>query len=216
MPFSSISTVLFDLDGTLVDSLPGIRASFKFVLNEYFQDQQICPDEILKHVGRPLEDLMLDLADGNQEKADFLIESYRNHNRKIIPTLPLFAGCVDLLEHLKQKGYQVGIVTSKNKISTMITLDTNQLHSYFEIVLTKDDTKQHKPSPVPLEVAMQRLNSTPEQTVYIGDSKFDMQSAKAAKCLDVAALWGAIDKEAIEKESPTVALHSLTDLKQCL
>jgi pyrophosphatase PpaX len=212
MTFAGRDTFLFDLDGTLIDSLPGIQTSFDYLLEKHFPDSGIASSTILKHVGLPLEGMMLNLANGDGAKASMLVEDYRDHNRQIIPTLPLFPGCIECLTMLRDRGYKVGLVTSKNRASTLISIHTHNLDQFLDLILTKDDTTEHKPLPGPLLQAMDTLKAPADKTVYVGDSIFDIQSAKAAGCLDVGALWGALEPKTLLAENPTVVLKSLAEI----
>lgn len=211
-----IKVVLFDLDGTLLNSLPGIKASFEHLFNHHTPPHLRPPENILSWVGRPLETVMLELSRQDETLAETLIKEYRRHNRQLIPTFKLFPKVEYLLNQLSESPYRLGIVTSKNRQSTMLSIKALQLDQIFDVIVTKDDTSQHKPNPGPLLFAMEKMGSHPEETVYVGDAVFDIKAAKAAKCLDIGALWGAHDKKSLLEANPTITIENVLDILSLL
>jgi pyrophosphatase PpaX len=140
---------------------------------------------------------------GDHTKVEIMVKDYREHNRALIDAMPLFPYCFEVVSELKRAGIKVGLVTSKNRHSTFKSLDLHGLTGLLDVVITKDDTEKHKPDPEPLIVATSLLGVHPSQTAYVGDSVYDIQCAKAAGCLDIAALWGAFDRELLLGAGPT-------------
>jgi pyrophosphatase PpaX len=212
MKFENCQTILFDLDGTVLNSLPGIEASFTYLIETHFPDSDIKMADVLRRVGRPLEELMLELASGDHALADELAKEYRRHNQALLPQLPLFPGALECFNRLRKRGCQLGIVTSKARDSTMISVKTHQLDSYFDLILTKDETTLHKPNPEPLLHAMRQLKAKPTTTAYIGDATFDILAAQAAKCFDVAAIWGSHDPDTLIALNPSYVVRTFAEL----
>ena len=181
--------VLFDLDGTVVDSggiiLASMRHAARTVLGREYSDQ-----ELLASVGGPgLEAQMAVLA---EDRVDELVRVYRAHNEPLHDTLEFCPGMADALTTLKQQGRRLGLVTAKRRVTVELAFARLPLADLFEIVVGGDETERHKPSPEPLELGLERLGVGPEGTAYVGDSPFDMQAARAARMASIGVTWGRI------------------------
>ncbi len=206
-----IEVVLFDLDGTLIDSIPKIIESFDFVRNKFPELQRISREALISHIGRPFLHLMEGLKI-SQELAHQIWLEYRVHNQNLIPSMPLFPGCLAALNILKSSELKMGIVTSKSRDSTLISIREHNLASFFPIIVAKEDTEIHKPQPEPLLHALTQFNVRAQNSVYVGDTIYDIQAAKAAGCLSAGALWGANHPELVISEEPTWVLKGFEDL----
>lgn len=178
---------LFDLDGTLVDTTELITRSFRHAYSEVLGELK--PDEVLMaNVGQPLMKQM-ELLSG--DKAQELYDTYRvfNHARhdEYIRTYP---GIDELLAELKSRGAKLAVVTSKSRSTMEMAFRSIPIDHYFDTLIATDDTDNHKPHPQPLLLAMRRLDLTPEECVYIGDSPFDIQAGQAAGMATAAVAWG--------------------------
>jgi pyrophosphatase PpaX len=181
--------VLFDLDGTVIDSggiiLASMRHAARTVLGREFSDQ-----ELLASVGGPgLEAQMAVLAD---DRVDDLVRVYRAHNEPLHDTLEFCPGMADVLATLKAEGRRLGLVTAKRRVTVELAFARLPLADLFEVVVGGDETVRHKPSPEPLELALERLGASPEDAAYVGDSPFDMQAARAAGMAAIGVTWGRI------------------------
>ncbi len=125
-----------------------------------------------------------------------------------------FAGIEHLLLQLKERGYKLGIVTSKTKEEMESEFAPFGLTHCFEVVVTASDTKRHKPAPDPLLEAMRQMDVTPDRVVYIGDAVYDLECAKASQVAFALAEWGAKDRSAFKEVE--YVLRSPSDLHQLL
>ena len=184
------SVVLFDLDGTLVDSADVILASFHYATERVLGCR--FPDEIiLAHVGGGnLEQQMARLAPPG--RVDELVRVYRSHNNSLYASLSCFDGVVGALEQLKREGRQLGVVSAKPRATVELALDGAALDAYFDVVVGSDETEKFKPDPEPLLLGLGRLGAAVEEAAYVGDSPFDMQAARAAGLYAVGVTWGRI------------------------
>ena len=182
--------VLFDLDGTLVDSAHAILASFHYTTERVLGCR--FPDEIiLAHVGGGnLEQQMARLAPPGQ--VDELVRVYRSHNNALYASLSCFDGVVGALEQLKREGRRLGVVSAKPRATVELALAGAALDSYFDVVVGSDETEKFKPDPEPLLLGLGRLDATVAEAAYVGDSPFDMQAARAAGLYAVGVTWGRI------------------------
>jgi pyrophosphatase PpaX len=181
--------VLFDLDGTVVDSggiiLASMRHATRTVLAREYTDA-----ELLAQVGGPgLEAQMLALAPDQVEE---LVRVYRAHNEPLHETLEAFPGIGDVLAQLREEGRRLGVVTAKRRATVEIAFAKLPLGHLFDTVVGGDETERHKPDPQPLLLGLERLGERPERAAYVGDSPYDMQAANAAGLYAVGVTWGAI------------------------
>ncbi|MDR2492020.1 MAG: HAD-IA family hydrolase [Coriobacteriales bacterium] len=184
--------LLFDLDGTLIDSEELILSSFRHATAQVLG--RTYPDEVMRDmIGIPLDYQMRKLS---EEGAAELLRVYREHNRTVHDQLVrAFDGVDKVMAALKQRGYRCAVVTSKLTYQAVHGLEMFDLVRYFEFVQGSDQTERHKPDPTPLLVAAEKMGIAPSQCVYVGDSPYDMQAARAAGMTAVAALWGMFSRE---------------------
>ncbi len=207
-------TVLFDLDGTLIDSGDLILASFRHatrtVLGRTFPD-----DVLMANVGGHGIRAQMLLFD--EERADDLVRVYREHNLGIYHDVRAFGGVEEVLTRLHREGRSLGVVTVKSRPTVDVTFDVLPLGGYFGTIVTGDDTERHKPEPDPLLLALERLGAPPSSAAYVGDSPFDIQAAKAAGMTAVAVAWGRIHpRERLEAEAPDVLVEEPAQLVDVL
>jgi pyrophosphatase PpaX len=117
---------------------------------------------------------------------------YREHNEALHDTLESCTGMEDVLATLHERGHRLGIVTAKRRLTVDLAFARLPIEQFFETVVGGDETELHKPHPAPLLLALERLGAAPEDAVYIGDSPFDMQAAKAAGLYAIGVSWGRI------------------------
>jgi pyrophosphatase PpaX len=202
--------VLFDLDGTVIDSGAIILASMRHAAKEVLGEEP--PDELLMAaVGGPgLEAQMQALA---PDRVEELVTVYRAHNEPLHEELTCCPGIEDLLVRLKDEGRRLGIVTAKRRATVELAFGVLPIEHLFEVVVGGDETARHKPEPEPLLLAAQRLNVDPSDCAYVGDSPFDIRAAKAAGMLSVAVTWGGIhDRAKLEAEQPDAIVDNAEDL----
>ena len=202
--------VLFDLDGTVIDSGAIILASMRHAAKEVLGKEP--PDELLMAaVGGPgLEAQMQALA---PDRVQELVTVYRAHNEPLHDQLACCAGIDDLLVRLKDEGRRLGLVTAKRRATVALAFDVLPLEHLFEAVVGGDETKRHKPDPEPLLLAAERLEVDPGDCAYVGDSPFDVRAAKAAGMFSVAVTWGGIhDRAKLEAEEPDASVDTAEDL----
>jgi pyrophosphatase PpaX len=203
--------VLFDLDGTLIDSGPIILASMQHAVRTVL-DREIAYEELAATVGG--QGLVAQMAELDPDRVDELIEVYREHNDPLHDTLEAFAGMVDVLPRLRADGRRLGIVTAKRHRTVALAFDRFPwLEEQFEVVIGHEDTARHKPDPDPVLEALKRLDATPDESAYVGDSPFDIRAAKAAGAFAVAVSWGGIHShERLLAEEPDGVVHAPEEL----
>jgi len=202
--------VLFDLDGTVVDSGAIILASMRHAAKEVLGIEP--PDEeLMAAVGGPgLEAQMHALA---PDRVEELVTVYRAHNEPLHSELVCCAGIDDVLVRLADEGRRLGIVTAKRRATVDLAFAQVPLGHLFETVVGGDETTRHKPHPAPLLLAAERLDVEPRDCAYVGDSPFDVRAAKAAGMYAVAVTWGGIHaREKLEPEEPDAIVDTPEEL----
>ena len=206
--------VLFDLDGTVVDSggiiLASMRHATREVLGRDFGDA-----ELMQAVGGPgLEAQMAVFA---PERVDELVRVYRDHNEPLHEELEACVGMEDVLLRLHAEGRRLGVVTAKRRATVELAFARVPLAHLFETIVGGDETEKHKPDPEPLLLAAERMHASPAETAYVGDSPFDIRAAKAAGMYAIAVTWGRIhDRERLEREEPDAIVERAEELLEQL
>jgi pyrophosphatase PpaX len=205
---ASTEVVLFDLDGTLIDTIELILSSARHATEEVLGEA--LPDDVLRHnIGVPLRAQFAEYA---PDHVDELLVAYREHNDAVHDELIReFPGTDSALEALSAAGYRMGVVTSKSAPVARRGLDFFGLEHYFEVLVGFEDTEIHKPEAAPIIEAARRMGVSSERCMYVGDSPHDMASGIAAGALTSAALWGPFPERVLEP-GPDFALDGLTDL----
>ena len=206
--------VLFDLDGTVVDSGAIILASMRHATREVLG---IEPEdsELMQAVGGPgLEAQMAAFA---PDRVEELVTVYRVHNEPLHEELEACEGMEDVIVHLHEDGVRVGVVTAKRRSTVDLAFLRLRVGHLFETVVGGDETERHKPDPEPLLLAARRLGVSPQDCAYVGDSPFDIRAAKAAPMYSVAVTWGRIhDREKLEAERPAAIVDTAEELYDAL
>lgn len=206
-----LATFLFDLDGTLIDSVDLILASYRHTMLTH---RGHAPDDDfwLPGLGTPLTSQFRLVADDEGE-IEAMVCTYRaynlaNHDARVCE----YPGVRDAVVHLAERGARLGIVTSKLRAGALRGLTLCRYDALFEIVVGSDDVAQHKPDPEPVLKALDLLGAAATSTVFVGDSPHDMAAGKAAGVMTAAALWGPFSRTTLEPLSPDFWLTSPADL----
>jgi pyrophosphatase PpaX len=206
--------VLFDLDGTVVDSgaiiLASLRHATQTVLGETIPDERL----LATVGGSGLASQMRDFA---PDRVEELVRVYSEHNAPLHAELAACDGMLDLLGDLKAEGRKLGIVTAKRRKTVQLAFDTLPLERLFDVVVAGDETERHKPHPEPLLRALAQLDARASTAAYVGDSPFDIQAAKAGGLTAIAATWGRIhDRDRLEQEEPDHIVETPEELRGVL
>jgi pyrophosphatase PpaX len=206
--------VLFDLDGTVVDSGPIILASMRHATREVL-GRDFGDAELMQAVGGPgLEAQMAVFA---PERVAELVRVYRAHNEPLHDELEACIGMEEVLLCLRADGHRLGIVTAKRRSTVELAFAQVPVAHLFETVVGGDETERHKPDPEPLLLAAERMQADPAETAYVGDSPFDIRAAKAAGMHAVAVTWGRIhDRERLAREEPDAIVDAPKELLEHL
>ncbi len=205
--------VLFDLDGTLIDSTELILSSYRHTMRTHL-GRQLPDADWLSTMGRPLRVQLRDFA---RDEADVhaMLETYTTHNDEHHDaSVAAFPGVEAVLRALVEAGYTLGIATSKRREFALRGLRVSGLPvEWFGAIVTADDVGRPKPDPEPLLIALSELGRESAGTaMYVGDSPFDMASGRAAGMTTVAVAWGPHDEESLARHSPDFTLEKPSEL----
>ncbi len=210
MPRTSPIAVLFDLDGTLVDTIPFILAAVRHAFEGY--GRRPTDAEWISGIGTPLRAQLASFA-RRPEDVQALFDRYRgywieHHDRET----RCFPGALEAVQALSRAGHPLGIVTAKIEEGAYRTLRHTGLAPFVQAVVGADSCANAKPHPEPVLLALSRLGHPPSEAVLIGDSPHDVAAAKAAGAIAVAALWGACGREALAAAGADHLLASVSEV----
>ncbi|REJ10159.1 pyrophosphatase PpaX [Halobacillus trueperi] len=205
----SIRTILFDLDGTLIDTNELIIASFTHTIKQY-SDRSYERAEILDFIGPPLKE---SLHKVNPDKVEEMVETYRkhnieNHNRYV----KAYEGVVETIETLKEQGYKLGIVTTKMRNTVHMGLQLTNLDGLFETVVTLDDVTNAKPHPEPIVKALNHLDSQASEAMMVGDNTHDIEAGQNAGTKTAGVAWTVKGRKVLDDLNPDYMLDNMRDL----
>jgi pyrophosphatase PpaX len=205
--------VVFDLDGTLVDTTGLIVDSYQHAFTTVLgapEDEAV----IRGWIGQPL---IRAFRDRSPERADELFATYVEWNHANTERLiRRYAGVDDLLAGLADAGVRSAAATSKLRGAAETALRLTGLDAYLQVLVTLEDTAEHKPDPAPLLLAVERLGGRPRDAVYVGDAVVDVQAARRAGMAAVAVTWGAGTPVDIVAAEPDVVADTLQELRDAL
>ena len=205
------STYLFDLDGTLIDSIELIIASFRHTMQTHL-GYVPADDEWRAGFGRPLRTQLASFADaerGVEPMAATYREYNRTHHDRLVRPYP---GIREALATLHARGATLAIVTSKTSDLAWRGLRHCELDGYFEVLIGIDDVTDGKPHPAPVLAALDQVDGNPASTVFIGDSPHDVQAGHAAGVRTAAVQWGPFESVSFAAQAPHYWLEQPADI----
>ncbi len=203
--------VLFDLDGTLVDSLELILSSYRHTMAEHLG--RVPPDDAwLGTMGMPLRVQLQRFAD-SPEQLDAMFHTYMTHNAAHHDRLvSRFPGMMEAVSALRDAGFRLGVVTSKIRDHAQRELRSCGLDGLFTALVSADDVTRPKPHPEPVLRGLESLDLEPTAVLFVGDSLYDLQAGRAAGVHTAAALWGPFDRDHLAKGKPDYWLEDIDGL----
>ncbi|HZI23048.1 MAG TPA: HAD-IA family hydrolase [Gemmatimonadales bacterium] len=206
-----LTTFLFDLDGTLIDSIELILRSYRHTMRTHRGVEP--PDDVwMSGLGTPLWVQFRHFTDDAAE-IEAMVATYRaynlaHHDEMVRP----YDGVVAAVRRLQQRGGRLGLVTSKLRSGAMRGLKRAGLEDAFAVIVGADDVTHPKPHPEPVLLALERLGAPASGAVFIGDSRHDIECGRAAGVKTAAALWGPFDRSHLEDVAPDYWLERPSDL----
>ncbi|MEO2077793.1 MAG: pyrophosphatase PpaX [Bacillus sp. (in: firmicutes)] len=206
---NKITTVLFDLDGTLIDTNELIITTYLHTLEKYFPSKYQRED-VLPFLGPTLHEVFGNM---DPDRVEEMVSEYRafniaNHDELVKE----FVGVLETVKTLKERGYKLGIVTTKRHDVSLKGLRLMKLEDYFEVIVAYDHVEKVKPDPEPIFKALEQLGSTPEEAIMVGDNFHDILAGKNAGTATAGVAWSIKGREYVAKYEPDYMLENMKDL----
>ncbi len=208
---SHVQAILFDLDGTLLNTDSVIFASFQHVLSPYFPSREWTNEEKLSWLGPSLPVTFRRYLP--EEEIEQAIKKYRAHNaihQKDYVTI--FPNVKETLQSLRDGGYSIGLVTSKTVPASIIGLDLFELTHLFDCMIGFDEVQHHKPDPEGILLALQTLQVIPENALMVGDSVSDIVAAQRAGVRSIGVGWATKGASSLQNAGATYMIYSMDQL----
>ncbi len=188
--------VVFDVDGTMIDTEEAVMYAYQSVIFEKF-GRNFSNEEMLQGYGIPTPQAFTKYGFTDIGKA---MKDYYKYLEEGFAKCTTFDGINKILAYIKSENLPIGIVTSRCKYELEIDPTLQGIINNFEAVICSEDTTEHKPNAEPLLKAMEVMRATPSETIYIGDTMFDSKCAKSAHVKFGLALWGTNNAENISAD----------------
>ena len=204
----AIKGILFDLDGTVINTNELIFQSFEYALENVLHTT-ISRDILRTTFGKPLAQIMEEMG-GNQ--AQELRKAFVDYSIAHETDIYLFPHVEDALKELKARNIGTAVVTSRLYRSALRDLHQFELEKYFDVFITPEATEKHKPNPEPALKALEMLGIKPQEAIMVGDSGLDLLCGKQAGCKTAAVRYSLFPEEELAQHQPDYMLDSLLDL----
>lgn len=205
-----IDTVLFDFDGTIVDTNELIITTFLHVLKGQ-TPEPFTREDIVPNMGKPLVDQLMMFS--GRSVVDDLVLAYREYNLSVHDQLVReFPYVQEVLELMHKKGIRMGIVTNKMKMTTTKGLELFKLDQFMEVVITMDEVKIGKPDPEGVRLAVELMQSDPDKTLMVGDSQYDLQAGQQAGVKVAGVSWSLKGEAYLNQFNPDYMLRDMREL----
>ncbi|MED4204548.1 pyrophosphatase PpaX [Neobacillus mesonae] len=206
---NKITTLLFDLDGTLIDTNELIIATYLHTLEKYYPGKY-GREDVLPFMGPTLHEAF---GSVDPERVEEMVAEYRAFNLSQHDVLVReFPGVYETIKTLKEKGYKLAIVTTKREDVAIKGLRLMKLDAFFDVVVAMDHVEKVKPDPEPLLKALEQLESTPSEAIMVGDNYHDILGGKNAGTLTAAVAWSLKGRDFLAKYEPDYILAEMPDL----
>ena len=193
--------LIFDCDGTLVDSLSAAMESFNFALAAVNEAPRT-PEQIKRYFGAGADRILIQLI-GDEKKGLAAFEAYVDHQSELANEMKLHDGILELLETAAAEYIPMAVVTGRHARDMEVVLKPHKISDYFKALIADSHIPHSKPAPDGILMAAKHMGLKPQNVCYVGDSIMDIQAAKAAGAASVAALWDILAKEdAMRAEGP--------------
>lgn len=204
-----INTVLFDLDGTLIDTNELIITTYLHTLEKFFPGQY-GREDVLPFMGPTLHEVFGNM---DPERVEEMVHEYRTYNIANHDALVKeFEGVFETVQTLYEKGYKLAIVTTKREDVALKGLRLMNLDRFFPVVVAYDHVNKVKPDPEPIMLALEQLGSKPEEAMMVGDNFHDVLAGKNAGTQTAGVAWTIKGRDYIAKYEPDYILENMTDL----
>ncbi|NPV71829.1 MAG: HAD-IA family hydrolase [Firmicutes bacterium] len=206
--FGAVEAVLFDIDGTLTDTVTAIEESMRMALDE-FGWGDLMPCDLRRLIGKPWQEFIPRM---HPQDPEGFRRRFMEIAKDVQGARAPFPGIPEALAELKAAGYRMAIVTTKSRTITDYMLEKFALGDYFEVSISADEVRSHKPEPEPVLKAVEALGVAPRRSVMIGDTPMDVLAGRRAGTWTTAVTWGMGSREELAAAGPDFVLESVLDI----
>ncbi len=209
----NVSAIIFDLDGTLIDSSEAIVECFEFALRQTGHSPGD-PQLIRRNIGTSLERMFSLFTNGDTTQ---LVRLYRErYGQVFLEKSYLLPGVKETLDTLSDRGYRLGIATTKPRYFAEPILENLGIRRFFDAVAGGEEVTRLKPAPDLLQLALSRLGAPSDETFYVGDHPVDVEAARSAGLQIICVATGFWTREELEKQNPAAVISHLSELSALL
>jgi len=211
----AIRLIIFDIDETLVSSKQSIINSFDYALESIGIKAR--EEKIISKIGFPLKRAFELILGDKKELADSLVKKYRErYLKKCVGETSIFPGVKETLEYLRNKGIRMAVATTKHVEMSVILLKGLGIDDYFEMIVGEGDYHHEKPDPESLYVIMEKLGISPQETLMVGDTVYDIEAGKLAGTKTCAVTYGIDSRKELEEYGPDFVVDKFDELKKII
>ncbi|HEX2868976.1 MAG TPA: HAD-IA family hydrolase [Ignavibacteriales bacterium] len=201
--------ILFDIDGTLTSTNELIFASFNHVAKKYL-NKTYTPEELIAMFGPPEDEILRELTGEKYNEAHFDYFDFYHKNHEALADI--YPGIRDVLEDIKKARIPLGIFTGKGRKASTITLKTLGIFDYFDMIVTGDDVKRHKPNPEGVLNFVKKFNLQKTRVLLIGDAPADIKAARSAGVKIASVVWDSYAKTLVMESNSSYLFHTVEEL----
>ncbi len=220
-----IKCVIFDLDGTIAQTNELIFDTFNYIAKKYV-NKTFTPEQITTQFFGPPEEAgirkLLEISDDEDviknidSLVKFAVKEFYDYYESNHDRARVYEGIKELLSFLKSKGIKLAIFTGKGKITTSITLKKLGLDGFFDVVITGDDVKFHKPSGEGIRKIIEILGLSKDEVILVGDAVSDVKAGKEVGVKVISALWDSYSGEKVISLEPDFIVYSVDELRRLI
>lgn len=210
MEVKNLKAVLFDLDGTLINSHEIDKLTFIELLKEEL-GLEVTEKDFGRYTGTPVPKILMHFT--NEEKAYSLSDAWVRHKLNFKEEMDLYPGVLEMLQTLKAAGLKLAIISSQLYEERVRIYSRFDLEPYFDSWITSDQTEHSKPHPEPVLKTLERLGVTAQEAIMIGDTFNDMEAGRRAGTFIGAAMWGFGDNEQLYSYHPDLIFNRVSELE---
>lgn len=208
MTSSQYKALLFDLDGTIINTTEFVYQAFEHTLNEHGHDP-IDRAELSKLMGLPLHDTYQRIT--TLKEIHHLFQTHDEFQQKNLQLAVPFPNTIETIQKIREKGIKTAVVTTRGRRSALQTLEQNDMIALFDTIIAFDDVTAPKPDAEPVLKALANLQVYPENAMMIGDTDLDVGAGKNAGVTTVAVAYG-FQGETVKELKPDFIINSIEEL----
>lgn len=205
--------IIFDVDGTLIDTYPHVRASYIHVLEKFFPDYQYTEEQLKSFFGPTLPDTFRTLTN-DEALVKTLVNEYIAHSKTIASEyIRVFPDTIATLKRLKQEGYQLAVLSNKRTEVIKEQFRLLGIFDYFDQIIGYNDVKNPKPHPEGIRIIQSKLGT---ECIFIGDTVYDIKTAKNAGVIAIGVLWALTKAEALRDAGADYIINNYQEFFEIL